>query len=81
MLIVAIVLAVYFLIFEQVGFIPASIILFPILSWILGYRNIVVISSVSVIFVISIWYLFAEVFSVRPPGIGMDQLINLFMGA
>ncbi|MFT6402456.1 MAG: hypothetical protein ACJA2D_001778 [Pseudohongiellaceae bacterium] len=79
--VITILLAVYFFMFEQAGFIPASIVLIPILSWILGYRRIGITLSVSVIFTVVIWYVFAEVFIVRPPGIGIDILLDVARGA
>ena len=40
----------------------------------LGYRRPLVTGLVTVIFVALVWYCFAEIFVIRPPGFGLDEL-------
>lgn len=75
---VALLTAAYFLLFDVVGFLIASLVLMPALTVLLGYRRPLVIVLVTVIFVIAVWYCFAEVFVIRPPGFGLDDLIGWF---
>ena len=75
------VLAVYFWVFGSAGFLLASAVLIPILAIVLGYRRIALAVLVSVLFCTGVWYVFAEVFVVRPPGAGVDTVLQLVRGA
>lgn len=74
LLAVAAVVTAYFLLFDVAGFLFASLVFLPAMTVLLGYRRPLVIGLVTVIFVSLIWYCFAEVFVVRPPGFGLDEL-------
>lgn len=69
--------AAYFWAFQPVGFVPATLVLLPLSFLALGYRNAKVIALVPLITVPLLWYVFAEGFSIRPPGFGMDDLWRL----
>lgn len=79
-LIVLTVLIVFFYGFVEVGFLFASIVFIPLFNGILGYRRWGITTAVSLILTSIVWYLFAEVFVVRPPGIGIDELLQIMGG-
>lgn len=74
------VLGVYFWCFGSVGFLLTSVVLIPVLALILGYRRIALAVVVSALFSIGVWYLFADVFVVRPPGAGVDTFFQMLQG-
>jgi len=78
LLAVVLLTAAYFLLFDVVGFLVASLVAMPALTVLLGYRRPLVIALVTVIFVVATWYCFAEVFVIRPPGFGLDDLFGWF---
>jgi len=69
--------AAYFFAFDKAGFLIASLVFMPALTVLLGYRRWLVTGLVAVIFVVLVWYCFAELFVIRPPGIGLDDLSAL----
>ena len=71
---VAVAVTAYFLLFDVVGFLIASVVFLPAMTVLLGYRRPLVIGLVTVIFVALVWYCFAEIFVIRPPGLGLDEL-------
>ena len=73
---VAVLLTAYFLLFETAGYLFASLVFLPALTVLLGYRKPLVIIPVTIIFVVAVWYVFADVFIVRPPGLGVDDIIG-----
>ena len=79
-LVLVLVLA-YLLGFARIGFIPATAIFFPVTCFVLGYRNMVVTGLVTILAIVLIWYLFTRGFSIRPPGIGFDDLWRMLAGA
>jgi len=72
------VVAAYFAAFEPAGYLVASLVAFPVFAFALGYRRVLVSAFVSLFFVVSVWFLFADVFVVRPPGLGIDDLLRTF---
>ncbi|WP_371056781.1 tripartite tricarboxylate transporter TctB family protein [Rhodosalinus sp. K401] len=71
----------YFGAFAPVGFIPATLLFLPLSILVLGYRKPTVIAAVTLVAVVGLWYAFAEIFSIRPPGIGMEELLRMWGGA
>ncbi len=71
---VAAAVTAYFLLFDVAGFLLASLVFLPAMTVLLGYRRPLVIGLVAVIFVGLVWYCFAEIFVIRPPGFGLDEL-------
>ena len=71
---VAAAVTAYFLLFDVAGFLLASLVFLPAMTVLLGYRRPLVIGLVAVIFVALVWYCFAEIFVIRPPGFGLDEL-------
>lgn len=65
---------VYLMAFADAGFLPATVVFLPAVMLVLGYRNGLVIVATTVLSATVLWYLFAEGFSIRPPGIGFDDL-------
>ena len=74
------IIAVYFGIFNDVGILLTTFVLIPALALVLGYRRIGLTLVVSALFSIGVWYLFADGFVVRPPGIGVDDLFQMLKG-
>lgn len=72
--------AAYFWVFEPFGFLPATAVFLPVVIVVLGYRRALVIVLVTVVALVGLWYLFARVFQIRPPGPGMDELLRLITG-
>lgn len=72
----AAVVAAYFVVFNEIGFVISSLLFLPLFSILLGYRRYFVTAVVAILLVIALWYLFAEVFVVRPPGPGLDILAH-----
>lgn len=66
----------YLAAFAPVGFIPATLVFLPAAMLVLGYRKAGVIAIVTLVAVVGLWYAFAEIFSIRPPGVGMDDLFR-----
>jgi Tripartite tricarboxylate transporter TctB family len=64
----------YFAVFDLVGFLIASLVFLPAIAVLLGYRRYLVTLVVTCLFVAAVWYCFAEIFVVRPPGFGLDEL-------
>ncbi|WP_286173942.1 tripartite tricarboxylate transporter TctB family protein [Rhodobacter sp. NTK016B] len=77
---IAVLAAAYFWAFDPIGFIPATLVLLPLAFLSLGYRNPLVIAAVTLITAPLLWYVFAEGFSIRPPGFGMDDLLRALGG-
>lgn len=76
LLTVLILAGLYLAVFAPFGFIPATLIFLPATILALGYRRMVVIFLVTLITVVGLWYAFAEIFSIRPPGVGMDDILR-----
>ncbi|MEM8855667.1 MAG: tripartite tricarboxylate transporter TctB family protein [Pseudomonadota bacterium] len=72
--------SVYLAVFADVGFLMATAVFLPVVMVMLGYRNILVIALVTAVVVPGLWYVFAEAFSIRPPGIGLDDIIRSIKG-
>lgn len=72
--------AAYMAAFAWFGYLGPSLIVIPALSWSLGYRRAGVCVAVSVGFVVGVWYLFAHVFVMRPPGPGVDAILAVVTG-
>ena len=70
----------YFWAFESAGFLPATAVFLPLVIVVLGYRRALVIVPVTAVVLAGLWYLFARVFQIRPPGPGMDDLLRLITG-
>jgi len=70
----------YFWAFESVGFLPATLVFLPLVIVVLGYRRALVIVPVTAVTLVGLWYLFARVFQIRPPGPGMDELLRMLAG-
>lgn len=70
----------YFWAFEPLGFLPATAVFLPLVIVVLGYYRALVIVPVTAVAVVGLWYLFAQVFQIRPPGPGMDELLRLITG-
>ena len=73
---VLVVLAVYFWFFERLGFMVSSLIFTPLSILVMGYRRLGITFGFAVVLVVAIWLLFAEVFNIRPPGFGIDDIIR-----
>lgn len=72
--------AAYFWAFEPLGFLPATAVFLPVVIVVLGYRRAMVIVPVAAVTLVGLWYLFAQVFQIRPPGPGMDELLRMVTG-
>ncbi|KPQ07088.1 MAG: Tripartite tricarboxylate transporter TctB family [Rhodobacteraceae bacterium HLUCCA12] len=72
--------AAYFWVFEPFGFLIATGLFLPLAVVALGYRRLLVIVPVTLVVLVGLWYLFAQVFQIRPPGPGMDDLLRLMTG-
>ncbi|MCC5970007.1 MAG: tripartite tricarboxylate transporter TctB family protein [Pararhodobacter sp.] len=70
----------YFWAFEPWGFLLATALFLPLVIVVLGYRRALVIVPVSAVTVVGLWYLFARVFQIRPPGTGMDEVLRMIAG-
>lgn len=77
---VAVLLAAYFAAFQPLGFLPTSAVFFPAVVVLLGYRRPSVVLAVTIIALVVLWFLFAKVFVVRPPGVGLDELARSLLG-
>ncbi len=55
--------------FYEIGFIQSTLVLIPVLSWLLGYRRPFVIIAVTIIFTCLLWYAFTLLLNVNPPGL------------
>ena len=64
----------YFLVFDLAGFLISSLVFLPAMAVLLGYRRPVATALVTIFFVAGVWYCFADLFVVRPPGIGIDDI-------
>lgn len=71
---------VYLYLLTPVGFLPTSAALVVLLCLMTGYRSAGIIFVFTAIFVPGVWYLFFEGFNIRPPGIGMDDLLSYVGG-
>lgn len=71
----------YFAVFAPLGFIVTTTVFLPTMMLVLGYRNPLVIVMVTILCVVGLWYAFAEGFSIRPPGPGIDDMIRALRGA
>ncbi len=63
--------ASYLVAFVGVGFIPATLVLIPLMSWLLGFRRPWVIVLVTAGFTVGLWYAFTLLLNVTPPGPGL----------
>ena len=70
----------YFWAFEIVGFLPATLVFLPLVIVMQGYHRALVILPVTAVTLVGLWYLFARVFQIRPPGPGMDDLLRMLAG-
>ncbi|WP_252108883.1 MULTISPECIES: tripartite tricarboxylate transporter TctB family protein [unclassified Halomonas] len=65
---------VYLALFQKAGFVPASLVLIPLTSWLLGFRRPLVLTMVSIGFVACVWYGFHYLINITPPGPGLPTL-------
>lgn len=63
--------ALYLVGFVGVGFIPATAVLIPLMSWLLGFRRPLVIVLVTTGMTVGLWYAFTLLLNVTPPGPGL----------
>ena len=70
----------YFWAFESMGFLLATLVFLPLVIVAQGYRRMLVILPVTGVTLVALWYLFARVFRIRPPGPGLDDLLRLLAG-
>lgn len=70
----------YFWAFEIVGFLPATLVFLPLVIVVQGYHRVLVILPVTAVTLVGLWYLFARVFQMRPPGPGMEELLRMLAG-
>ncbi|MBA1148875.1 tripartite tricarboxylate transporter TctB family protein [Ectothiorhodospiraceae bacterium WFHF3C12] len=61
----------YLAVFEKLGFVPSTVVLIPLLSWLLGFRRVAVLVVLTVSFTAAVWYGFHLLLNETPPGIGL----------
>ncbi|SDP72314.1 tripartite tricarboxylate transporter TctB family protein [Desulforhopalus singaporensis] len=69
---------IYLILFQNIGFIWATLLLIPSMSCFLGARRPWVIVSVTVGFTLLVWYGFNDLLNVQPPGIALPSLRSMF---
>lgn len=57
--------------FNEIGFVPSTLVLIPVMSWLLGFRRPLVLLLLTVILTITLWYAFALLLNVTPPGFAL----------
>lgn len=77
---VIVLVGLYYAAFAPFGFIVTTTVFLPAMMLVLGYRNALVIVTVTVLCVAGLWYAFAEGFSIRPPGLGIDDMLRALRG-
>lgn len=70
----------YLVAFRPVGYLPATLVFLPAMMGFLGYRRPLVILVVTIATTVILWYLFAEIFVIRPPGAGLDTILRALGG-
>ena len=70
----ALLVAAYFTAFDPLGFAPATALFLPAIMVVLGYRRFAAIAIATALTISVLWFLFAEIFVIRPPGIGFDTV-------
>ena len=71
---VTLLVALYFAGFGPFGFLPSTALFLPAIMWALGFRNIGIMAAVTALTIVIPWFLFTDVFAIRPPGVGFDTL-------
>lgn len=61
----------YLMSFYEIGFIPSTLVVIPVMSWLLGFRRPLVITLVTVALTITLWYAFTLLLNVTPPGFAL----------
>jgi len=79
-LLVVAAVGLYLLTFDRAGFLIGSILFVPIFAALLGFRRPILSVVFSILFVSALWFVFADVFIVRPPGPGYDSLMDSLRG-
>ncbi len=67
---------VYLASLQDVGFLPATLLLLPLMSWMLGFRRPAAIAVVTIGFTVAVWYGFNDLFNMTPPGPGLPSLVH-----
>jgi hypothetical protein len=78
---VVVLAGLYFAAFAPIGFIATTLVFLPAMMLVLGYRNALMIVAVTLLCTVGLWYAFAEGFSIRPPGIGIDDMLRALRGS
>ncbi|MGP9799008.1 tripartite tricarboxylate transporter TctB family protein [Halomonas sp. 86] len=73
-------IALFLLAFDSLGFLPSALLLVPLFCFSMGYRNYVVVAVFTLVFVPLIWLVFTYGFSIRPPGVGLDTVLEMIAG-
>jgi hypothetical protein len=63
--------SIYLFAFFVVGFIPATLVFIPLMSWLLGFHRPLVIALVTAGMTIGFWYAFTLLLNITPPGPGI----------
>lgn len=66
--------AIYLVLFERVGLVPTSMVLIPVVSWLLGFRRPVVLAAIAIGFTCAVWYGFYYLINITPPGPALPTL-------
>lgn len=74
------IVALFLLTFEPLGFLLSGCLLVVLFCIGMGYRAYGVVVVFALLFVSLVWYAFADGFSIRPPGMGMDTIFNMLFG-
>lgn len=64
----------YLALFERVGLVPTSLVLIPVMSWLLGFRRPVLLAAIAIGFTGAVWYGFYYLINITPPGPGLPTL-------
>lgn len=64
----------YLALFERVGLVPTSLVLIPLMSWLLGFRRPIVIAVIALGFTCAVWYGFYYLINITPPGPALPTL-------
>lgn len=65
---------IFLALFERVGLVPTSLVLVPVMSWLLGFRRPVVLAVIAIGFTGAVWYGFYYLINITPPGPGLPTL-------
>ena len=78
---IALLLGLYFFVFDSIGFLIGSLVFVPVFAALLGFRRPLLSIVFAFLFVSALWFVFADVFIVRPPGPGYDSLMESLGGS